>query len=184
MEWWHLPELVHYLVAMDYRYTMIYTNNKGVSALCSVSVCIICCASHKCLNCWKRRLKKKCSAFASEAEAQLHLCRLSKHMSTVGRQRQAKMTLLSKWWHDVMRRDSPSLNCVCAKMNHSPSPLVSVDAAWMMLKDCARRNRGVSSSVAAASCHFASAHITAALEVFLHLYFRKLLFDTLAGFHH
>lgn len=77
----------------------------------------------------KRLKKKKCSEFASEAEARLHLCRLSKHMSTVGQQRQAKMTLLSKWWHDVMWCDSPPLNCVCAQMNHSPSPLVSVDAA-------------------------------------------------------
>lgn len=39
---YHLPELVHYLVAMDYRYTMIYTINKVVSALCFVLVCIIC----------------------------------------------------------------------------------------------------------------------------------------------
>lgn len=31
---YHLPELVHYLVAMDHWYTMIYTINKGVSALC------------------------------------------------------------------------------------------------------------------------------------------------------
>lgn len=48
---YHLPELVHYLVAMDYQYTMIYINNKGVSALCSVLVCIICCSGYKCLKC-------------------------------------------------------------------------------------------------------------------------------------
>lgn len=84
MTTYHLPELVHYLVAMDYRYTMIYTNNKGVGALCSVLVCIICCAGYKCLNClngWKKHLKikKKNNVLhlRGEAETRLHLCCLS-----------------------------------------------------------------------------------------------------------
>lgn len=51
------------------------------------------------------------------------------------------MTLLSKCWHDVMRCDCLSVNCVCvwAKMHPSwrqTQQSVSVDAALMVPNDC------------------------------------------------